>query len=538
MQLFELVVALLIGAAVLTTVSRRIGAPYPVVLAIAGACLAVLPMGDISARLDPQLALALFVAPVLLDAAFDTSPRDLRANWKPVTSLVLFCVILTVAAVAVVARWLVPDMPWAVAIAIGAIVSPPDASAATSILRLVAPPHRILVILEGESLLNDASALLIYRAAVAAALGASWSPWQAIPLLLLSALGGVALGAALGWVFPRLTRAIDDIPVHVVLQFVGTFAVWLIAEAIGVSPILTVVAYAMVIAQSRVGGLGAENRRTSFAVWDVAVYVLNALAFILVGLQLQPILRDAHEKGWLYLRFGLAILATVILVRAAWVTLYTRGVLLHGKLTRQEEPTEAGGGPSWQSSLVVSWCGMRGVVTLATALALPYGENGTHAFPQRDLVVATAFVVVLGSLVLQGLTLGPLLRWLHLSDDGHAEREEKVARQDAVKAAVAMLKHRKEPESDLLQREYAIRQREETTDESVDPDVIGELRMAAIGAERRAIERLRRNRTIGDTVFRMLEEELDFAEAHAVHRKQALADLGPLDEAPEHKDEA
>ncbi|WP_131195169.1 cation:proton antiporter [Lichenihabitans psoromatis] len=535
MELFELVIGLLIGAALLTTLSTRVGAPYPVVLAVAGAALALLPTEKISARLDPDLALALFVAPVLLNAAFDTSPRDLKANWAPVFSLVMFCVVVTVAAVAVVARWLVPDMPWAVAIALGAIVAPPDATAATSILRLIAPPHRMMVILEGESLLNDASALLIYRFAVGAALGASVTPFQAIPALLFSAGGGVLLGIALGWLFPFLTRRVEDIPVHVSLQFAGTFAVWIVAETIGVSPILTVVAYAIMLSQVTARDQTAGNRRASFAVWDVAIYVLNALAFILVGLQLHPILRDVSGKVGLYAGFSAAVLATVILARIGWVMIYNRGLTLRRHLAARGEGdvVEA---PSLKASIAVSWCGMRGVVTLATALALPYGDGAQGGFPYRDLLITAAFAVVLGTLVIQGLTLGPMLRWFDLADDGESDREEKIARRETARSAFALLKTKSESEADLLRREYAVRMQEQTTDHRVDAEVIGGLRMEAIAAERGALDRLRRNRTIGDDTYRTIEEELDWAEGHAVARKDALAELGPLDKgAPDEK---
>ena len=531
MELFELVIGLMIGAALLTTLARRIGAPYPVILAVAGAALALLPTEKISAGLDPELALALFVAPVLLDAAYDTSPRDLKANWVPVFSLVFFAVGVTVAAVALVARWLVPDMAWPVAIALGAIVAPPDATAATSILRVVAPPHRVKVILEGESLLNDASALLIYRLAVGVALGGALTPWQAVPTLFYTAGGGVALGAGLGWILPKLARRIDEIPVHVAMQFAGTFAVWILADTIKVSPILTVVAYAVTIAQMTAGQQGAENRRTSFAVWDVAVYVLNALAFILVGLQLHPILSRIGDRQGVFLGFSVAVLATVILARVAWVLAYNRGWALRNRILahREGQPVEA---PSFKASLVVSWCGMRGIVTLATALALPNGGDGPGGFPYRDLLVTAAFAVVLGTLIIQGLTLGPMLRWFKLADDGANEREEKLARHEVARAAFALLEGREESEARLLKREYAVRMREQTSDASVDAEVIGGLRMDAIGAERKALERLRRQRTIGDDTYHAIEEELDWAEGHALTRKRALDELGPLDQSP------
>ncbi len=197
MLLFELVLALLLGGALLTAIARRIGAPYPVLLALAGTGLALAPFDVPGIRFDPDLALTLFVAPVILDAAFDASPRDLRENWIPVSSLVLVAVALTVAAVALVARHLVPDMPWAVAIALGAIVAPPDPVSATAVLGPLSPPRRLMVILEGEGLLNDASALLIYRYAVGVALGTALTPATAIPLFLANSLGSLVarLGA-------------------------------------------------------------------------------------------------------------------------------------------------------------------------------------------------------------------------------------------------------------------------------------------------------------------------------------------------------
>jgi Na+/H+ antiporter len=522
MHLFELIITLLVGAAVLTTLSRRIGAPYPVLLAVAGAALALVPADRLAFRLDPDLALTLFVAPVLADAAAETSLRDLRANWVPVFSLVLFCVVVTIAAVAVVARWLMPDMPWAVAIALGAIVAPPDATAATSILRLISPPHRVMVILEGESLLNDASALLIYRFAVGVALGETFHPLDAIPALLLTVAGGVILGLVAGWLFPRLTRRIDDNPVQIVTQFISTFAVWIAAERVGASPIIAVVVFAMTLSHWSAPAQGAETRRMSFAVWDVAVYVLNALAFILIGLQLHGLRDRAGAQAPFYLTFALAVLAAVVLARIGWIALYNRGWAVHRRIARWRG-RDAEEGPSWRASLVVSWCGMRGIVTLATALALPYGEDGRGAFPHRDLLISAAFLVVLGTLVIQGFTLKPLMHWLGLGEDDEVGREERLARREVTRAAVRMLERRHEPEAGPLFDEYKARLDEERSRNAV----TDQLRLKAIGTERAVLHRLRRNRTIGDDAYRTVEEELDLAEGHAEGRKRAVVDPAP-----------
>ena len=517
MPLFELVLALLLGGALLTAVARKIGAPYPVLLALAGTGLALAPFDVPGIRFDPDLALTLFVAPVILDAAFDASPRDLRENWIPVSSLVLIAVALTVAAVALVARHLVPDMPWAVAIALGAIVAPPDPVSATAVLGPLSPPRRLMVILEGEGLLNDASALLIYRYAVGVALGTALTAANAVPLFLANSVGSLVLGWVLARLYMLLTRRITDLAIAVVTQFVATFVVWIAAEKLGVSPVLTVVTYAVILARLAPGHLGAENRRGSYAVWEVAVYVLNALAFILIGLQLQEIGRAIDGSLAPYAGFGLAILATVIVVRLVWTFVYNNVARLVQRVMlppEQRTPTAR----SYKSALAVGWCGMRGLLTLATALALPE-TAGDVTFPHRDLVIVAAFSVVLGTLVIQGLTIGPLMRWLNLSDDGRfeREREREFARQEATRSALRSLDGVDEPEAAILRKEYNVLLQDEEM-RGLRPKVFGKLRLKAIAAERKAVQTLRHSRQIGDDAYRALEEELDWAEGNARRR--------------------
>src|SRR5215210_3072115 len=224
----QTLVGLVLAAVMLAAAARRVGAPYPAFLALGGAILAFIP-GAPSFNVLPELALALFVAPVLLDAAYDASPRDLKDNWAPVTGLVVFAVAFTTIAVAVVARALIPGMAWAPAIALGAVVAPPDAAAATAVLRPLRPPHRILAILEGESLLNDASALLIFRLAVGAVAANGFSIGAVAPAFLFAVAGSVVVGPALGWLWLRLTDRVQDVPTAILLQFVSTFGVWILA---------------------------------------------------------------------------------------------------------------------------------------------------------------------------------------------------------------------------------------------------------------------------------------------------------------------
>ena len=325
------------------------------------------------------------------------------------------------------ARLVVPGLPWAAAIALGAIVAPPDAAAATAVLRQLKAPHKVFVILEGESLFNDATALLIYRLAVAAALTGTFSGWSALPMLAVVTAGSVVLGLVCSRILMVTTKWIEDVATSVIVQFIGTFAVWIVAEQLGLSGIITVVVFAIAIARVAPDLIPARIRIPSYAVWEVAVFVLNVLAFILVGLQLKPILQRLRGAELVtYATAAAAVCAAVILVRIVWVM----GM------------RPAGGGwqgcapgaprcprryPPYRVGAVIAWCGMRGIVTIAAALALPDG-GGQPAFPYRDLILFTAFCVVLGTLVVQGLTVRPLMRALRLEGDDTVETEVRHAR--------------------------------------------------------------------------------------------------------------
>lgn len=512
MSTFEWIIALLLGAVALSALARRIKIPYPTFLAIGGALLAFVPSSP-SWTLEPDLALALFVAPVLLDAAFDTSLRDLRRNWVPVSTLVVVAVGFTTVAVAAVAHWLIPAMPWAAAIALGAIVAPPDAAAAVAILSQVKLPHRIVKILEGESLLNDASALLIYRIAVLAIATEhlKWSEFA--PTIVLALVGSVVAGYAAARVIPFFLMRITEAPSAIIVQFATTFMVWIAAEHFGLSGILTIVVYAITMARMAPARMPARLRVPSYAVWDTMVFVLNVLAFILIGLQVGPIWTRLDEAvRWEYCTAAAWILATVILVRLLWVTFYgsTLRILIAKGIYHPADPKVVSTG---KGGLIVAWCGMRGLVTLATAFALP------EHFPYRDFILFNAFAVVLGSLVIQGLTLRPLILLLDLRDDDPVGVEVARARAIAYRAALDAIDDDPSEEAEILRLEYnAVLMR-------VDDDPKGgisngelpadPLRRRAIDAARKAIFDLRTTEVIGDDAFHRIEEELDRAELSA-----------------------
>ena len=501
----EQLLGLFVAAVILASIARRIGAPYPVLLAVGGACLAFLPM-DTSFTLPPELALALFVAPVLLDAAYDASLRDLKDNWAPVAGLVIAAVGLTTAAVAAVTRMLIPEIPWAPAIVLGAVVAPPDAVAATAVLRPLRPPHRLLTILEGESLLNDASALLIYRVAVGAVAAREFSLATVAPTFFLAVVGSVVAGPALGWVTVRVLDRVRHIPTAIILQFVTTFVVWILAEELGLSGVLTMVCYAIAVAQTSPGRTPARVRIPTYAVWETVVFALNILAFIFIGLQIRPILAalDSAERSR-YLAVAAAVIVTVIVVRLAWhmsfnavVRWQHRRFGFHPRRPAMMRPTVATG-------LVISWSGMRGIVSLAAALALP------TAFPYRDLIVLVAFSVVLGTLVIQGLTLKPLLRFLEVHDDDPVGREVHEARARALRAGLASVADETSPAAEAARREFSAHLASEDTATHGDVE-LNELHLRAVRAARDAVLEMRANHEIGDDAFHLLEEELDWLE--------------------------
>lgn len=502
------ILILFIAAVLLAAAARRVGAPYPIFLALGGAVLAFLPATP-SLSIPPELVLALFVAPVLLDAAFDTSVRDLKDNWLPVVSLVVFAVGLTTAAVAVVTYSLIPDIPWGAAIALGAVVAPPDAVAAIAVLRQLNPPYRILKVLEGESLLNDASALLIFRLAVGAVEDNGFSPVSVVPALFVTVVGSAAAGIVLGWLVLRTTNRVKHIPTAIILQFVYTFGVWILADEIGLSGVLTMVCFAITLARTAPAVTPARSRIPTYAVWDTVVFALNILAFIFIGLQMRPILESLKEENRLpYLAVAGAVLFTVIAVRIAWHMTFNAGLRLwyHRFGFHPPRPMLR---PSVGSGLIISWSGMRGIVTLAASLALP--EN----FPYRDLIVLTAFSVVLGTLVIQGLTLKPLLKALNLYDDDPVGHEVNAARERALEAGLASLKDYHTPIAEAVRQEIKTHLANENKDGDGEnaPTALSihtELYQKALHEARQAVLAMRTNREIGDDAFHQIEEELDW----------------------------
>ncbi|MBB4190574.1 CPA1 family monovalent cation:H+ antiporter [Rhizobium aethiopicum] len=499
MAFFESMLTLLLVAIIFLQFSRKFRVPYPTMLAIAGIIVAAFPWAP-EVAIDPRLALALFIAPVLFDAAYDLPPRTLRRNWLPLFSLAAIAVILTAAAVAAVGVAMA-GLPLAVAVALGAIVAPPDAVAATVMLDRFNLPRQTYVILKGESLLNDAVALLIFSAAVAAATNPAFFT-GILAELTLAAPGGLILGYLLGRLYMIVGLKLAGTLGGTLLEFVATFGTWIIAERLHLSAILAIVAYAMVIARYMPERQTARHRIHSYSVWEAAVFLLNVLAFLLMGLQVRQIVLDL-DPGRLNFAITLAtaVFITVIVVRLAWVLVYNRAITF---LTERGLTTQAA--PTFAASLLAGWCGMRGLVTLATALALPID------FHDRDIILLSALAVVLGTLIVQGLTLGPLIRFLKFDPDKSLNRDLTKARVALIDAALAELEG--EDKSTRILRDVYTSEREIAADGKHPREVsrLDKQRRNIIGAKRRKLAAMRRAGEIDDDVFHMLEQELDWAE--------------------------
>jgi monovalent cation/hydrogen antiporter len=513
----ELVILLLVAVLLLMTLARRVLIPYPILLVLGGLALSFVPTVPV-VPLDPDLVFLVFLPPVLWAAAYFTSLREFTANLRPILLLAVGLVVATTVAVAVVAHLVVPGMPWPVAFALGAIVSPPDAVAATAIARRLRIPNRLVTILEGESLVNDAAALVLYRVSVAAAMSGAFAFGPALGQFALATLGGIAAGLLVGLIARWALWFTEESLTEIAITLLAPYAAWVLAERVHVSGVLACVVGGLYVRRVFSSVVAPVTRIQARAVWDIMIFVLNGVIFILIGLQLGAI-REAGLPSGLgpLLLQGALISATAIVVRLIWVPLATVIPRLVSPALRRRDPV-----PPWSHVFLVSWTGMRGIVSLAAALALPVtAGRGTAAFPFRDEVILLTFAVILSTLVIQGLSLTPLIRRLELGEDDSLEVEEAFAREEAARAALARLEaldggpwpgH----ELERLRMLYTQRvQRASPLELGQGGDMARaratarRLRHEVLAAERKALITLRDGGVISDEVLHRLENELD-----------------------------
>ena len=520
MHASSLLFVLLSAIVIIAVVAKRLSLPYPIAFVIGGSVLAFAPNLP-TLELDPQFVFLIFLPPLLYAGGWQTDWKSFKQQFRAIGLLAIGLVIATTGAVAIVAHALVPQLGWGSAFVLGAIVSPPDAVAAGAVFERFSVPRRIMAILDGEGLVNDATALVIYRFALAAVVTGTFSLANASLAFVFVAVGGIAIGFAFGWAIVRLAiflhkYELSDYLIDNAVQLIAPYAIYLSGELLHVSGVLATVTAAIYVSRKSSAVYSAEGRLVAFAVWDLMIFLLNGLVFLLIGLQLRIIVRDpsfALREIWI----ALTISALVIVVRLVWVFPATYLPRIFFPSVRRRETA-----PSWRYVFVVGWSGMRGIVSLAGALAIPVATAARAPFPGRNEILFVTFCVIFVTLVFQGLSLIPILKWLRVDGDNLESREIEV-RVAALRAGIARLREL-EPDFDTTEEwevegrilgEYEYRilhllgHIDGSTDESVAFD--HQLQQEALIAETREIARMRESGEIPDEIFRKVEYDLDLA---------------------------
>jgi monovalent cation/hydrogen antiporter len=509
---------LLLAATSLLVVAPALRIPYPILLVLGGLALGFVP-GMPEIELPPDVVLVGVLPPLLYAAAFFTSLRELRANAREIGLLAVGLVLATTVAVAAVAHS-VAGLDWPAAFVLGAIVSPTDPIAATAIAQRLGIPRHVVDVMEGESLVNDGTALVAYRFAVAAVVTGTFHAADAAASFVVSVVGGVAVGIAVGWVVRQVRRRLDNPPVEITIALMTGYFAYLPAELLGVSAVLAAVTAGVYLGWHTPELTTVQTRLQGQAVWEILVFLLNALLFVLIGLQL-PVIVDAigHDSPWELLGSALAVCGAVVAARFAWVLPATYLPRLVSARVRERGPA-----PPWRQRVLLAWAGMRGAVSLAAALALPLTTDAGAPFPDRALIVFLAFSVILATLVVQGLSMPLVIRALGLEDDDDVEeREEFDARIRAAEAALERIEELADEDwvrddtAERLRGLYRFRRNRFVArlDDGDDGGI--EERSAAyqqllrelIEAERAALFDLRRDGRIGDATMRRVVRDLD-----------------------------
>ncbi len=521
----SIVLVLLYLVTLLAVISKNWTVPYPTIMVLTGLAIAIVP-GLPTVQLTPELVFLIILPPLLYGAAWNTSWGDFKKNILPISSLAIGLVLLTTLGVAWVVKWLMPEVPWSAALALGAIISPPDAVAATSVTKLLPIPRRIIVVLEGESLINDATGLVMYRIAVrsaaAAALG-TFSFSESFMTFIASAFGGIAIGLVGGWIAVRVHRLLDDPVIETTLSLLTPYAVYLPCEALHVSGVLAVVTCGLYVSQRSDWLLSSATRLHAGAVWGSVLFILNGVTFISIGLGLKDVTRNLSGISWtVALGLTLAVLLTTILLRIGFVFAVA---YLPRWLAKQFGKSIAY--PHWPHVWLVAWTGMRGVVSLAAALALPLD------FPSRDLVLFVTFGVILGTLVFQSLTLPAFIRRLGIGKTGRTRLEQELdARLAILATANAYLEsHAVNSEQGLRDLQYlrahielqasriVNKLRLELDDVSVEEDLWTQgpmcktLYLNTLNAQRVRLRELAQSELLDDELTHKLRHEIDLEES-------------------------
>jgi CPA1 family monovalent cation:H+ antiporter len=524
-QAVELVVLLLLLFVVaFGALAQRLQVPYPIVLVVAGALLGFIPAIPRIA-LDPDTIFFVILPPLLYNAAWTTSWREFKFNLASILLLAFGLVFFTVLGVAAGVQWLFTGFDWKIGLVLGAAIAPTDALAATSIAKRIGLPKGITDILEGESLVNDASGLLALEFAIAIVVrNQTFTAGDAALRLVYLTITGIAVGLATGWIVDRLERRVDNGPIEIVISILVPYAAYFTADRMHASGVLAVVACGLYLSRRSSEFFSPTVRLQTWAVWESLSFILNGLVFVLIGLQLPNVLAGIHGYGRrTLLLYGVLFSGLVIALRLIWIFpgAYLAN-LIRTRILHQDAKL-----PAAKGILIVGWTGMRGVIALAAAIALPQTLANGAPFPQRNLIIFLAFSVIFVTLVLQGLTLPPLVRALGLAGETGPNLEEEAARREMLEAALAhleKLRKQDETEFDAMYEDLTGHYRQRLaalTGKDADEEGVSRQRhkrLSRISRELLRVERctavrLRNDGRINDEILRELERELDLREA-------------------------
>ena len=519
----ELILLALLAAVTLLLIAAPVfRIPYPIFLVLGGLAIGFVP-GIPEISLPPDVVLVAVLPPLLYSAAFFTSLRDLRENARSISLISVGLVVATTCAVAVVAHMAIDDFSWAAAFVLGAVVSPTDPLAATQIARRLGVPRRPIAIIEGESLVNDGTALVLYKVAVGAVVAGTFSYWDTIWRFAWAVAGGVAIGLAIGFVIAEIRRRLDNPPLEVTIALLTGYFVFIPANAAEASGVIAVVTAGVYMGWRTPELTSVQTRLQGNGVWEILTFLINALLFALVGLQLPHIVDSltGTSKGTLALD-ALYVIVVVVATRILWIPIAAYLPRRLSPKLRERDPY-----PPLSYAFLVGWSGTRGAVSLAAALAVPLSTDDGRAFAQRNLIVYLTFCVILFTLVFQGLTLPWLIHVLGIEPDDLAEREESKARVHAARAAIVRLEELiaddavREDTAERLRGAYRFRESRFT--ERLDGSGRGEIeeqstsyqrvRRELLEAERQAVYALRHDRVINDDVMHRLTRDIDLEEA-------------------------
>lgn len=512
MNYLQIIVLLMAIAIVLVGLALKFRITYPLALIIGGTLLGFVPGMEV--QFDPNLMLVVILPPILYYAAFSIPFKEFKKNLQVILGLALGLVVVSTLVIGLLFKWLFPDLPWALAFAFGAIISPPDAVAANTILKRFSISSRLLTVLEGESLINDASGLVLYKLAVVALLSGSFSFAEASLEFVKVVIGGVGIGLVSGYLLHWFSSRFFDPILAVVFSFIVPYMTYIIADAYEVSGVLAVVISGLIGARMLRTHFSSLTRVIGWASWDILIILLNCFVFILIGLQLYGILHRLQiENVMLYLGYGVFLTLVVFLVRLLWV--YTREFLAH--IGGSDHKAKNHSHLSMKETLIVSWAGIRGIVSLTMALALPLSLHG------RDIVLFLTFIVIFLTLLIPGLTLGPLVSWLNIQSTNKLEDTEKVraALLDAAQEEIERLYKLKkidDEEMSFLLNYFQARQHifELALKSQQGSNKLEFARQQVLRRKHERLQKMWKNNEIGDHLYNLLQRELDIEEAHLV----------------------